>query len=322
MATDTRTFGTFADDGAVGSFTWNSPSNASASDDSRSSCLISSASGTSHYLKATNSSHAAGTALASGDTINSIKYRFERRKAGNPSANCRDWKIYPVEGGSIVTTTNFADTGTDWGTSDAVAEYTQTTNLPSAATILASNWGVVIAAQNTNGQMGAQPELDYIEAIITFTAATPVVVTPAAASLVTTGYAPTIRLDKFAKPASRALVLTGFAPTALLSGAAVVQPAAGAVVITTYAPLVRLDKLVKPASRALSITGLAPTIRQNKIAVPATGPLALASFAPVIRLPRTIRPSAAALALTGFAPSIPVQRKWRIEGLTLHGTRR
>lgn len=166
MPTSTRTFGTQADDASTGTTAWSNPSNAASSNDTRSTASLG-AGGNSHYHKSTNSSHSSGTALSSGDTINSIKYRFERRKSGSP--NVRDWKIYPVEGGTIVTTTNFADTGTDWGTSDATAEYTQTTNLPSAATILASNWGVVIACQNTNGFPGGVGELDYVEAIVDFT---------------------------------------------------------------------------------------------------------------------------------------------------------
>lgn len=170
MATDTRTFGTFADDATVGTITWGTPNAAATSDDTRSIASAMGASAVTHYLKATNSSHSSGSTLASGDTVTQIEYKFEKRKGGNPAANVRDSHVYPVVGGSIVTTTDYAS-ASNWGTSDAVVTYTQTTNLPTADEILASDWGVVLSAYNQNATLGAQAEVDQITAVITFTAA-------------------------------------------------------------------------------------------------------------------------------------------------------
>lgn len=172
MAIETRAFGTGADDSGTGATPWTNPTNALVSDDTRATVSLGS-NGQSHYLKVTNSSHQSGSTLASGDTISQIIWHVEKRKAGNPAANIQDLHAYPVEGGTIVTTTDFKDTGIDWSATDGVVDYIQTTNLPSADTVLLSTWGFVLACQNTNSQVGGQGEVDQTTAEITFTAATP-----------------------------------------------------------------------------------------------------------------------------------------------------
>lgn len=169
MAQQTRVFATFADDNAVGSAVWASPGNALASDNAYASTFFPGAGGQSHYLKATNSAYATGSnTLVIGSTINFIDYNVERSKVAG-AANVRDLFLYSVEAGFIISANNYADTLTDWGTSDAVVAHTQNTNLPSAATILASNWGFVLACQNTNGNSGAQAQVDWLYATIDFT---------------------------------------------------------------------------------------------------------------------------------------------------------
>lgn len=169
MATETRTFATFANDNAVGATSWSNVGNAQVSDDARATATALGTNGISNYHKSTNSSHLSGSTLTSSCTINSIKYRLEKRKSGNPAANCRDYRVMEIQGGVIITANNYADVASDYGTSDAVVEYTQTTNLPTAATILDSGWGVAFACQNTNSTSGASGELDYTEVVIDFT---------------------------------------------------------------------------------------------------------------------------------------------------------
>lgn len=313
MALEIRTFGTQADDAAVGATAWSSPGNAAASDDSRSTAAAAGAGLQSHYHKSTNSSHASGDTLESGDTVTEIKYRFEKRKSN--SGNVRDWKIYPVEGGSVVTTTNFANTGTDWLTSDDATEYTQTTNLPSADTILASDWGVVIACQNTNG-FPATGELDYVEAYVIFTPAGTVVI-PSTVALVLATFAPTVLTPRTAIPSTVGLTLTAFAP-AINVGKTVV-PSTLELVTAAFAPTVLTPRTITPTTRALVTTGFAPTIQDaGKIVTPATLAFVTAAFAPTVLLPRVARPSTLALTLTTFAPAFPVAREWSYQRLTLH----
>lgn len=165
MATSTRISLTQTDDSTVGTVAWANPSNAAASDGSKSSAT-GGAGATTHYHKSLNFVHSSGTVLAAGDTINNIKYRYERSESG--SGNVRDDKVYPVIAGSIDTVTNYADTGLDWPSTDTVKEYTQTTNLPSAAQIISSDFGVVLSAKNQNG-FGYVGDIDYVEVIVDFT---------------------------------------------------------------------------------------------------------------------------------------------------------
>lgn len=161
MAVETRVFGTFANDGSVGVVAWGTPANAAASDGNRTTASLTGGQ-TTQYIKATNSSHDSGSTLAIGDIITDIFFRVIRLKSGFAGANVRDWKAYPIEGGIIQTSTNYADTLSDWTTSDVSADYQQTGTLPSAATVLASDWGFAFAAQNQNGSSGAVAEIDQI----------------------------------------------------------------------------------------------------------------------------------------------------------------
>lgn len=173
MATCTRVFSTVGTSDPTGfGFNWSNTGNVFASDDSRATVSITNSNGISDFIEVTNSSHSSGTALGASDTITQIDWKVEVSKAGNPAANCRDYQLYPIENGTRVTTTNYA-TASDYGTSDAVATHSQTTNIPSASVVLASNWGFAFSCQNTNGQAGATGQVDRIFADITFTPAVP-----------------------------------------------------------------------------------------------------------------------------------------------------
>ncbi len=169
MATEVRIFGTFANDATVGTITWTSVSNAAAQDTTYANVVLNIASQQSNYIKATNSSHLSGSTLSSSDIITAIQWDIIHKKTGNPAATIKDFHAYPVESGSINTAIDYADTVNLWSTSDETFSYIQSSGLPTAATVLASNWGFVLACQNVNATTGAQGNVDYIVATITFT---------------------------------------------------------------------------------------------------------------------------------------------------------
>ena len=166
-----RTFGTIVDDPSVGTVSWNSPTNAGAEDNAYAEASVLVGNGQTHYLLCTNSSYLDGTTLNVGDTINFISWGVARYNPG--SSNIRDYLLYEVEGGVIKTANNYADTATDWGATDTdlATGHTQTMNLPTAAAILASDWGMAFAAQNTDGGMDGIARVDFLYAYIDFTPA-------------------------------------------------------------------------------------------------------------------------------------------------------
>lgn len=97
--------------------------------------------------------------------------------------------------------------------------------------------------------------------------ATNTAINPAAASLVITGYAPTVAQSahQTVAPGAGSIVITGYAPTITQGVTTNTSPAAGSIAITGYAPTITrtANQALSPAVGAISITGYAPTIFQG-----------------------------------------------------------
>jgi hypothetical protein len=91
---------------------------------------------------------------------------------------------------------------------------------------------------------------------------TDVTVTPAAATLTVTGYAPTLSIAYTTAPAAGALVLTGHAPNAAVF--TIVSPGAGSLVLTGYAPAANVELVSKIVGYA-SMGAVADTLVATKI---------------------------------------------------------
>lgn len=311
MATETRSAGTHADDASVGTLTWSNPGNAASSND-----VYATVSGgpmtVSHHLKSTNFGF---TAIGDSDTLTQLKLRVERKKTSG--GTIADKHVYLVIGGVIQTGTDYADTTTGYTSSDAYAEYTISSGLPTVAQLKATGFGFVIAVQDRTGASWGV-DLDHTEVIANYTPAG-TVVTPTTVALVLATFAPTIRLDKIVKPAALALVLATFPPT-VISSSPVVIPSTAALLLAGQAPTIRLDKFARPSTLALATASFAPTIRTGPYTTPPTRALTLAGFAPTVLTPRVARPSTRALVLATFAPAFPVAREWQIQSITWHET--
>lgn len=139
--------GTGANDSAVGTLTWNSPGNITASDNTRSDSNYTSGAGTfyTNYLKATNF----GFSIPAGATIEGIVVEVEKLSDGN-TANyyAYDTEIKIIKGGTIGSTNKA--TATHWPTSEAFASYGGASDLWgetwSAADINGSTFGVAVSA--------------------------------------------------------------------------------------------------------------------------------------------------------------------------------
>jgi hypothetical protein len=97
-------------------------------------------------------------------------------------------------------------------------------------------------------------------------------VTPDPASLVLTGFAPTVTASdhKQATPSTAALVLATFAPTVSATGHVSVTPSTASLVLTTFAPVVSFTAhvAVTPLTAALVLLTYAPTVLVEAIDFP------------------------------------------------------
>lgn len=155
--------GTTGDDATVGTVTWSSTSNIAASDDTYAQASLGSARLTSHYLTATSF----GLAVPVGATVDGIVVDIERKRAGG---SIRDAYLRIIKGGSIGSTDR-ANTGETWPSSDASASYGGTTDLWgeswTAADINAATFGVALAV--TNATIVAVANVDLITVTVYYT---------------------------------------------------------------------------------------------------------------------------------------------------------
>lgn len=144
------------------------------------------------------------------------------------------------------------------------------------------------------------------------TASANIEVTPGAASLTLTTFAPVVLVSdhKVVTPGVAALTLTTFAP-AVLIGQNVV-PDTASLTITTFAATVAITNhiTVIPGATSLTLTTFAPivTVSDHKIVTPGVASLTLTTFAPTVIAGGSVvvTPNTASLTLTMFAPTVEV----------------
>jgi len=127
-------------------------------------------------------------------------------------------------------------------------------------------------------------------------------VTPGAAALTLTTYAPTVSTPVTCTPGPASLTLTTFAPT--VSTPVTCTPGAASLTLTTYAPTVSTPRTATPGAAALTLTTYAPTVSTPVTATPGTASLTLTAYAPTVSTPRTVTPGTASLTLTTYAPTV------------------
>lgn len=137
---------------------------------------------------------------------------------------------------------------------------------------------------------------------------TPRLCTPAVASLATTAYAPTVSTPRLATPATATLTTTAFAPT--VSTPRLVTPGTLALSLTAFAPTVSAPRVCTPGTLALTTTAFAPTVSVSDASaiVPGTATLTITTYAPTVSAPRLVTPPTATLTLATFAPTVAAPR--------------
>lgn len=157
--------GTGANDAAVGTIAWATPTNITVEDGSEAAASVT-ASGITNYIKGTNF----GFSIPSGDTINGITVEFKKR--AQTATRITDVTVSIVKGGSVVGD-NKADLVTFWSTTLGWVSYGGAADLWGTTwtdtDINASNFGVVLNCTNASGTVGAR--VDAIR--ITITHSTP-----------------------------------------------------------------------------------------------------------------------------------------------------
>ena len=136
--------------------------------------------------------------------------------------------------------------------------------------------------------------------------------TPGAASLTVTGFAPTISrsANQAVSPAAAGITLTGYAPVLSQTGNQALTPGASALAISGFAPtLTQSGNLgLQPGAAVLAISGFAPAISQTTGSGIQPGPasLSIAGFAPTLAQTANVSlsPGASPIVITGYVPSI------------------
>jgi hypothetical protein len=157
-----------------GSVAWSNPSNALASDDSRTTATLSSSS-ESNGLDLTafaGFSALSAFAIPTGLTIN-----IERRKS--PFDGVADAQVQLLSAGSAVGP-NKANLGVEWPITDGTASYNWTAAELAAAGIgaaqlAASGFGVRVRAIETSGEFGPDAEVDHVQATLDYDLFIPIV---------------------------------------------------------------------------------------------------------------------------------------------------
>jgi len=168
--TSTKSGGTFANVDESGGVAWTTPSNASASDDVRTTSLMGAVDHT-DYCKATNF----GFTIPTQGVIDGIVVEVERRGTQATVVGITDKFIYLVKGGIDGGGTNNADIVTVWPTSDTYKTYGTSTDLWGQTwipeDINASNFGCEVSALNVGWDIGDETaSIDHIRITIYYRA--------------------------------------------------------------------------------------------------------------------------------------------------------
>lgn len=288
--------------GPSGDNDWTNASNIGADDGSEAQITAATYDAGDHSYRLIASNFGFSSVIQSGDTINGITVEIDRRDfAGD--AQDQEVRLYDS------TATLVGDdkqTATSWPTTSAIATYggasdTWTAGLD-ADDIRSSSFGValIVLANSANTDIG----VDFIRVTIDYTPA-PITVTPGSASLVLTGYAPTVSAPRLVQPGSSSLVLTGYTPTVAVTANQIVRPGSASLVLTGYTPTISAPRLVQPGSSSLVLTGYIPQLKLG--VVPGHGILTLTGFAPTVSVGAgsvTVTPGSASLVLTGYTPTV------------------
>lgn len=160
-----------SDSGNSGSVAWSNPTNAESQDDTDATVAYSDVtpSPISEYLKCTSVS---GLNTGLWDTITQVDYRFRCKHTvttGTPAPNVS--RVSPVIGGTVQTEDPSA--GESIGTSYSFLEFSCTTNIPTPAQAVASDFGVVLEVDDGGfGPRSATIGVDVAQVRFTYTAAT------------------------------------------------------------------------------------------------------------------------------------------------------
>lgn len=117
-ATSATNPGTIIDDNTIGTVAWSFPNNAKTSDNVYATTDASTGTLISHYIKATNF----GFNIPSGATINGIGVEIEKKRRSGTYEEI-DYELWIVKADGTLGNVNKADTGTNWGTTDAYYGY-------------------------------------------------------------------------------------------------------------------------------------------------------------------------------------------------------
>lgn len=317
MATETRSAGTHADDGAVGTLTWSNPGNAAASDNSYST-VSGGAGAVSHYHKSTNFGF---TAIGDSDLLTELKLRIERKKSSG--GNVQDNRVRLIFGG-VIQSTEYA-VATNYPSSDAYAEYTITTGLPTVAQLKNSGFGIAFSCKDTSG-FSFGVDLDHTEAVATYTPVVAYTATAACTKGPATGSAACTFAPKCtgsaaptAAHATCAATMAFAASVSLGSAALTTAPATGSASMTYVPPTYTVSAAATAAPAQAAAAALYAASIGIGTAAPTAGPATCA--ATMAYTPPTWTASVARAVAPVTAQSVGQTWRrgaWRYQRLTLH----
>lgn len=162
--------GTFADDAAVGTNAWGTPSRAAYGDGFVTNWYELGGAGTyqSHYLKCTNF----GFAIPSGNTINGVRVDISRSGKASPNTS-QDAVVSLVKGGTV-SGDNKAATGTAYPTTLAEVSYGGAADLWGLSLtytdVNSSTFGMVLSNTGIYSTSNPNTNVQHVRITITYTA--------------------------------------------------------------------------------------------------------------------------------------------------------
>lgn len=217
-----------------------------------------------------------------------------------------------IEAGTTQTL-NAADTDTTNG-SWTTNQYNEIGSTTSGAVIVSQGKVQTTAASTQTYDVTLGLSSDYHGSWVVLKVATPQLVTPTTASLVTTRFAPTVSFtsNQLVTPSVATLTLTRFVPTVTASDHKTYTPSTASLTLSSFAPTVTANTgtLATPSTASLSLTPFAPSVTTtaHQTVTPSTATLTLTRFAPTVIANASVlaTPTTASLTITRYAPSVSV----------------
>jgi hypothetical protein len=247
----------------------------------------------------------AASTITATDTVIDVQFLVRARQPSIPAAYGLNSVVYiggaPLISGAQKIYPTFSDEPFEW---DIISQngFDDGQPVPWTAAELEQLQIKFLYGNNT---VGTETFIDAVDAIITYSPQSPLIITPPTAELTVAGYAPVSKYDVTTEPLLGTLTLAGQAVDYRRTDSAITEE--DALTLTGLTPVYRVDFLPLPLLGTLALTGEANVKVVNHLALPAATSLVLAGEIPVSEATADWVTLPARVALT-LAPEAPLRQ--------------